>query len=90
VAAEEHITKKKSIAEATKLNKYVPEADNSAANPAATEAKRREEALLEEHLMESSVREVEVALANRFLPLMMLPEAAQYSADHQTRYRHIL
>lgn len=33
----------------------------------------------------TALQEVEVALANRFLPLMMLPEAAQYSAEHQTR-----
>ena len=43
------------------------------------------ERILEEHLLETSLREVQAAVANRFIPLMMVPEAAEFSAQHQTR-----
>ena len=43
------------------------------------------ERILEEHLLETSLREVQAAAANRFIPLMMVPEAAEFSAQHQTR-----
>ena len=41
--------------------------------------------MLEEHLLETSLREVQTAAENRFIPLMMVPEAAEFSAQHQTR-----
>ena len=51
-----------------------------------TATKEEHDRILEEHLLEVSVRELNVAVENHFLPLMMIPEAVDYSVNHQSRY----
>ena len=69
------------VGDATNLNKYV-EKDAPGLDLVTKEEHDR---ILEEHLLEVSIKEYEVAKANYFLPLMMIPEAAAYSLDHQSR-----
>lgn len=79
------IATRKSVAEATNLNKYVPEEHRTIPTSDSHPDDHQHKQTLEEHLMETSRKEVDVALANQFLPLMLVPEAAEYSADQQTR-----
>ena len=69
------------VGDATNLNKYV-EKDAPGLDQVTKEEHDR---ILEEHLLEVSIKEYEVAKANYFLPLMMIPEAAAYSLDYQSR-----
>lgn len=80
------IATRKTVAEATNLNKYVPEEHRTIPTTGGHVDDEQHTQTLEEHLLEISKREVDVAIANQFLPLMMIPEAAEFSAHQQTRY----
>lgn len=82
----EQITRRKSIAEVTNLDKYVLEEERIIPRALRHPDDEAHEQILEEHLMEASQKEVDVAMAHQFLPLMMIPEAAEFSAEQQTRY----
>lgn len=82
------VARAKTVAHATNLNKYVPESERTIPArriPGRGADDETHEQVLEQHLIDTSVMEIRVALDNRFLPLMMVPEAAAYSAAHQTR-----
>lgn len=84
------IARRKKVVEVTGLNKYVPEEQRVISTGERHEDEEAHQQTLKEHLLETSRKEVDVALANQFLPLMMVPEAAEFSAEQQTRYRHCL
>lgn len=84
-ASIQSIARRKKIVEVTGLNKYVPEEHRVIETGEKHEDEEAHQQTLEEHLLETSRKEVDVALANSFLPLMMVPEAAEFSAEQQTR-----
>ena len=84
------ILRRKKVVEVTGLNKYVPEEQRVIATGERHEDEEAHQQTLEEHLLDISRKEVDVALENQFLPLMMIPEAAEFSAEQQTRYTRFL
>lgn len=69
------------MAEATNLHKFVPLEHRRLPS---RQASGSDKGILEDHLLSDSKLEIATALDNGFIPLMMVPEAAEYSATHQT------